>query len=133
METNDDEMPPKKKAREAPITEEDVLRTASHMLHNDPFKERAPTNEEAHFRALFGCHPTVAKLTWNWLVSEDVMPEKATITHLLWGLAHLKVHPTNRAAKQLTGADPKTHRKWADQMIDAIMWLEPEIVSDCLI
>ena len=98
------------------------------MLEQDPFKERAPTNEELHFRALFGCSVAVVTIGWNRMLELDLLPEKAEIKHYLWTLAWCKVYPTDKAASKLFGVDPKTWKKWIDLMLNAITDLEGLVV-----
>ena len=102
-------------------------------MHNDPFKERAPAEEDKRFRSLFGCGVVVAHKLWQLLNTHRLVPSGGTMTHLLWTLTFLKVHPSELAMKTLTGStDNKTIRKWVVQFYKAIAQLELILVRTCL-
>lgn len=99
-------------------------------MHDDPFKDRAPKEEDKAFRALFGCCCTVAYALWKLLIAHHLLPEGGAMTHLLWTLAFFKVYPTEGAMRRLCGgADSKTIRKWVDDFTMSISLLEPFVVS----
>lgn len=51
------------------------------------------------------------------------------MTHLLWTLMWHKTYALWKTMRKLTNTDPKTLRKWIDVFSDAIMLIEPDIVS----
>lgn len=119
-----------KRLRESVTTAEDVKRKAAVIIHEDPFKERAPRGEERAFRALFGCSWVVAFKLWKLLLSHRLLPNGGSLTHLLWTLMFLKVYPTEDVMKKLTGGtDQKTIRKWVFLFVENISMLEPFLVS----
>lgn len=118
----------RKRQRQAFATLEDLLNRARIVMHNDPFKERAPALETRHFRALFGCAPSVALTLWNLLAIHGY-PENGTMHHFLWMLIYLKSHPNDVNLSKLTGADPKTNRKWIDAFLCDTAALEPHVAS----
>ena len=123
---------PAKRQRETPPQEEDFTLKARIIMHNDPFKERAPKEEESRFRALFGCSCVVAFRVWKLLYSYHLLPQAGTMTHLLWTLMFLKVYPSEEAMKKLTGgADNKTIRKWVGSFVSSVASLEPFLVCVC--
>ena len=90
-------------------------------MQDDPFKDRAPTEENKAFRALFGCGSHVAYMLWQLLISRQLLPQGGTMMHLLWTLMFLKVYPSEEALKRLCGgADNKTTRKWIGQFTSSI-------------
>lgn len=98
-------------------------------MENDPFKTRAPREEDRNFRALFGCPANVVFILWNKLVEHDLLPEHGTLTHLLWTLMYCKVNPKWKTFRKLTGGkDPKTLRKWVNSFLDEIEKLLPVVV-----
>ena len=102
-------------------------------MQADPFKERAPREEERAFCALFGCLCHVAYLLWKQLNAHGLLPQGGTMTHLLWTLAFLKVYPSEESLKSLFGgADIKTIRKRVDQFMTSVALLEPFVVSTVL-
>jgi hypothetical protein len=127
---NDEEAPhERKRQRSARPTSDDIIRQSRYIMHDDPFKERAPSDEARHFRALFGCCAEVTRKLWLMQVDNEFLPQGVTIKHLLWTLMFLKVYPTDRPMSMMTKADPKTFRKWIDLVLDAISFLEPLVVS----
>ena len=119
----------RKRQRASRPSAEDLLHKARFIMHDDPFKERAPQAEDKHFRALFGCSVIVALTLWTMMLDHDLLPVNATITHLLWTLMYLKVYPTESAMQRMTKVDPKTSRKYVSIMLSHISLLEPYVVS----
>jgi hypothetical protein len=121
-----------KRRREALPTVEDLLCKARMIMERDPFKTRAPQQENHNFRALFGCGAEVALILWNMLVKYEVVPPKGTMTQFLWMLLYCKTYASWKAMQILTNTDPKTLRKWlfnSDGFIAAVAQLEPYVVS----
>ena len=122
-----------KRQRETQPSAEDFTFKARIIMHADPFKERAPKEEDKRFHALFGCSCDVAFQVWTELSSRRLLPQGGTMTHLLWTLMFLKVYPSEEAMKRLTGgADNKTTRKWVGLFVQSISDLEPFFVSVAL-
>ena len=110
----------------------DLLFKARIIMHDDPFKERAPIGEDTKFRALFGCSHEIALMLWRMLLESKLVPKGGTITHFLWTLLFLKVYPTEENMKLLTrGADQKTIRKWVPQFIESISATCDSLVCHC--
>ena len=99
------------------------------LMENDPFKHRAPREEDKAFRALIGCCPVVVLDLWNKLIEHDALPENGTMLHLLWTLMYSKQYAKWSTMRKLTGTDPKTLRKWIGLFYSAIELLEPVVVS----
>ena len=119
-----------KRLREEEPVPEDCTLKARIIMQADPFKERAPKEENKAFHALFGCACHIAFKLWSLLRSHHLLPQGGTMTHLLWTLMFVKVHPLEEAMKRLTGgSDSKTTRKWVSLFVMAIASLEPFIVS----
>jgi hypothetical protein len=99
-------------------------------MEKDPFKHRAPREEDKAFRALFGCAPVIVLTVWNKLSSADLIPHKGTMTQLLWTLMYCKQYGKWSTMSKLTnGTDPKTLRKWIYQFLYNIEQLEWSVVS----
>lgn len=88
----------------------------------------------------FAASPTVCTIIWKKLFPDDVnirdehMPRGAHPRHLLWALYFLKVYPKESVARSLVSTtnmtvDEKTWRKWTTLFVDAISYLESEVVS----
>jgi hypothetical protein len=118
-----------KRARVVPETVENLMYFARFIMEKDPFKERAPKEEEKNFRAMFGCSPDVALIVWYRLKHNDCLPENGTLTHLLWTLMYAKGYPKWSTMRRLTGKDPKTLRYWIGEFRRAIHNLHPLVVS----
>jgi hypothetical protein len=118
-----------KRARVAPPSEDDVLHFARMIMENDPFKARAPMEEDSNFRALFGCCSKVVLDLWVLLEENDLVPEDGTMLQLLWTLTYCKTYPKWSTMRKITGKDPKTLRKWIDLFLQSIEQLESIVVS----
>ena len=58
------------------------------------------------------------------------MPMGVDPKHLLWALYFLTVYDTEHNSSQRVGkVDEKTYRKWSELFVEAISWLEYEVVS----
>jgi hypothetical protein len=122
-----------KRPRAAEPTVEDVLYFGRLIMEKDPFKDRAPHEEDRSFRALFGCAPNVVLTLWDKLVAFDLTPEGGAMKHLLWALMYAKQYGKWKTMRQLTSTDPKTLRNWIYKFFDAIALLEPFIVSSSIL
>lgn len=121
---------PSKRPRIIPTNVNHVLHFARLIMEKDPFKHKAPKEENANFRALFGCSPDVVLILWYRLQKYDYLPENGTLMHLLWTLMYTYTYPKWKTMRQLTnGTDMKTLRKWIGEFRTAICYLEPFIVS----
>ena len=122
--------PSNKRMRESQATEEDIMHDARLIMHEDPFKEFAPSTEERKFRALFGAGVAAVLELWLLLVSHDCVPPGGTIMFMLWTLMFVKVYPTDKTLRKLCGgASEKTIRRWVQLYASAIGWIEGEVVS----
>lgn len=118
-----------KRARVAAPSTVDVLHFGRIIMEKDPFKDKAPREEDKAFRALFGCGPAIVLDLWNKLSNHDLIPDQGTMTHLLWTLMYCKQYGKWSTMKKLSnGVDPKTLRKWIDQFLYNIALLEPVVV-----
>jgi hypothetical protein len=118
-----------KRARVDPPTEQHVLHYGRLMMEKDPFKHKAPREEDRSFRALFGCAPSIVLDLWNRLSNNDLIPMNGTLTHLLWTFMYCKQYGKWKTMRKLTDKDPKTIRKWLKQFFVAVEQLEGEVVS----
>ena len=118
-----------KRPRVVPPTVEDVMYYARFLMENDPFKHRAPAEEERAFRALFGCRAGVVLVLWNKLVNEDLLPKNGQMKHLLWTLAYCKVYGKWKSMRKLTQTNPKTLHKWIELFKKSIELLASDVVS----
>ena len=125
-----------KRQREAEPAVQDVLHYGRLIIHNDPFKDRAPREEDRAFCALFGCGAHIVLIVWNALKFHELTPAGGTMTHLLWTLLYFKTYPSWKTMSKLTNADPKTLRRWifggndygSNGFAKAISFLEPYVV-----
>ena len=117
-----------KRSRVTAPTVDDIMYKARFLMENDPFKERAPTEEDQNFRAMFGTGAGIVLILWNLLQFHDVLPNGGTITHLLWMLLYLKTYAKWKTMKKITNVDPKTLRKWIQLFLKSVELLEPFVV-----
>ena len=122
-----------KRRREVVPTVDDIMFYARIIMEKDPFKNRAPREEDRKFRALFGCGAHIVLLVWVKLDANDLLPEDGRMIHLLWTLLFYKTYAKWKTMKQLTGADPKTLRKWIRLFRTAIARLESSVVGLALL
>ena len=80
------------------------------------------------FKQWFGCSPAVLMKCWLLLVKYNRLESGATPSHLLWACLFLKVYGKESIHAALAGCDEKTFRKWSWTMIEAIAYLESEVV-----
>ena len=118
-----------KRARSLPLSLDDIYWYARMIMENDPWKDRAPRDEDRNFRALFGCGAEVILKLRTLLEENDLIPIGGTITHLLWTCLHGKTYSKWKTMRKLTKTDPKTLRKWIRDFLDSISQLEGLVVS----
>ena len=124
----------RKRARAVDVSLLHVWHYARLIMHNDPFKERAPQDEEERFRALFGCGPYIVLLLWKLLGEHDLLPpedgsQDSLMSQLLWTLMYCKTYAKWKTMKILSaGKDPKTMRKAIRRFLEAIEQLESVVV-----
>ena len=118
-----------KRARVLPPSEDDVLHFARMIMEKDPFKARAPMEEDRNFLALFGCRAKIVLELWILLQEHDLVPDDGTILQLLWTLTYCKTYPKWTTMRKMTGKDPKTLRKWINLFLQSIEQLEAVVVS----
>ena len=89
---------------------------------NDVFNRR--------WNSAFGASPEVCSVLWNKIDPFKTMPMGVDPKHLLWALYFLTVYDTEHNSSQRVGkVDEKTYRKWSELFVEAISWLEYEVVS----
>lgn len=95
--------------------------------------ERIETSTDAkRFKSFFGTSANICAMLWDMIDPNSTMPKGAEPKHLLWGLAFIKVYATESVLCKMVSPprpDEKTFRKWAKLFVDAISYLEAEIVS----
>lgn len=78
----------------------------------------------------FGAYPDVCCILWNEVKPHSTMPNGVEPKHLLWGLIFLNIYDTEEnIALRVGDVDEKTFRKWSHLFVDAISYLECEVVS----
>lgn len=122
-----------KRQRAVDPTVEDVMYYGRFVMENDPFKQRAPQEEDRAFRALFGCGPEVVLSLWNKIVFYDLLPHNGQMKHLLWTLMYCKTYAKWKTMRKLTNTDPKTLRRWIYLFYQSIEELSPNVVSCSLL
>jgi hypothetical protein len=104
-----------------------IINAAKSMVNlpqtrNDTFERR--------WKSAFGASPEVCCLLWNKINPYKTMPTGVDPKHLLWALYFLTVYDTeHNSAHSLGKVDEKTYRKWSELFVDAISYLECEVVS----
>ena len=72
----------------------------------------------------------MASKTYEYLLSNDLLPEGGHPCKFLWALMFMKIYGKERNLYSLAGGvDKKTFRKWAWLFVVAIAYLEAEVVS----
>lgn len=118
-----------KRKRSVPLSVEDVMFKAQIIMEKDPFKDRAPSEENRSFRALFGCDPAIVLKLWNMLEKEELLPQGGGLTHLLWTFMYCKTYAKWKTMRRITNTDPKTLRKWIKLFLASVSLLEGDVVS----
>lgn len=118
----------RKRLREVLPSIEDVMYYGRFIIEKDPFKHRAPREEDSNFRALFGCGPQVFLDLWNRLFAAEIIPQGGIMKHMLWTLLYHKTYAKWKTMRRLTETDPKTLRKWIGLFSNAICLIEGDVV-----
>jgi hypothetical protein len=84
-------------------------------MEKDPFKHKAPREEENAFRALFGCSPVVVLMLWYKLSNTNLIPDQGTMTHWLWTLMHCKQYERHKGTSSVRHPLEVLHR-WKDKL-----------------
>ena len=109
---------------------ESILRAGRQMLRRDSDVKRVASSKEKDFQAHFGCMPLVCATLCNHLQVTDLLPEGGAQDHLLWTMMILKVYGEQRQMCTLAGGvNHDTFCKWTWLFLDAIVQLEPLVVS----
>lgn len=88
---------------------------------------------DRRWMSAFGANPDVCCILWNKIKPLATMPSGVKAKHLLWGLIFLNVYDTEENLAQRVGnVDEKTFRKWSHLFVEAISYLECEVVSSCI-
>ena len=85
--------------------------------------------DELRFKATFGVSTTVCAKVWGLVDPKNTMDNKPSPSHLLMALMFLKLYCSENVHSTIAGVDEKTFRKWAWLFVEAISYLEPEVVS----
>lgn len=88
---------------------------------------KVSSDSRRRFFSAFGTSPTVCSIIWTFL--EPTVNRWASPDHLLWSLFFLKVYPTEAIGSSTVGVHEKTFRKWVWFFVEAISYLETDIVS----
>lgn len=85
---------------------------------------------DARFRSFFGISAVVCTVVWKMLLEDDLLPEDAVASYLLWALMFLKTYNTESVLAGIAGGvDEQTYQKWTWIFIDCIVALEVKVVS----
>ena len=93
---------------------------------------RSHTTFIRKFRAHFGTTPQICEKLWKMLDPCDQINERAKLKHLLWALLFMKIYGTESVLSSLVGVSEKTFRKWVWLFVEAISYLESEVVRNIL-
>jgi hypothetical protein len=95
-----------------------------------------PTSREfkADWMAHFGTMPDQCVWIWNNLDPCKTIGKAAQCCHLLWALYFLRVYPTEKTGRSAVAHSSgtvveKTWRKWTQDFVEAISYLESRVVS----
>lgn len=78
----------------------------------------------------FGAPVVVCCRLWGKLDPFHTMPNGVAYKHLLWALYFLKVYETeHNSASSVGKVDEKTYREWSWRFVEAISYLECDVVS----
>lgn len=93
------------------------------------FPRARSLDDKRRYRAFFGCSSDVTTSLWLKLQPQWHINIMARPKHLLWSLVFLKVYASEIALSAMVGSpDEKTFRKWTQLFVDAISWLEADVV-----
>ena len=85
--------------------------------------------EDRNFASLFGVSPALCSKLCTTLDPLHNLPEGSRPCYLLWALILLKVYATETIhCSMVGGVDRKTFRKWSWIFVEAISYLESEVV-----
>jgi len=110
----------------SPLDERTLLQLAGYLLN---CRITVAAELMYDFRAHFGLAPKTIVALWNLCSIHDTLPPKATPTHLLWALLHLKVYASEATLCRIAKTNQKTWRKWVQLMLPAMSKLVPVKVS----
>ena len=127
------QQPTAKRQREI-TTLDEFLMMAKEVQRRSGQKICADVMEDCRFQDFFGVGVHVAIITWTLLIKNALLPEGATVPHLLWAMYFLFCYPKQEegcaaAAGEKGAIDPKTWRKYIWPMIYALSDLESVVVS----
>ena len=127
------ELPPAKRQRDL-TSVEDFYRLAKDVQRRTGQKIAMTGTEDRRFREYFGTGVAVAIHVCTLLTENDLLPENAEVSHLLWAMYFLKCYPRTEegcaaAASKKGAVDPKTWRKHIWPVIYALSDLESAVVS----
>lgn len=84
---------------------------------------------EERWRSHFGASPLVCSDVWHRL-DPTSLPAGSKVDHLLWALLLLKTYQTESVCCSLVGGvDEQTWRRWSWFFVDALSYLECDVVS----
>lgn len=83
-------------------------------------------DKDKRFAWTFNATPVICAILWDQICPMVNVPG-ATPTHFMWTLLFMNLYPTDGMIKTLTGADPKTFRKWVWKFMDAMSDMTPEV------
>ena len=104
----------------------DFERIGREMLGRHHLRREA--TEDARFRATFGVGAYICAVPWHLLDPYENMPQGVKPQHLLFALLFLKLYLNERTNADICGVDKKTYQKWTWIFVDAISWLEADVV-----
>ena len=81
-------------------------------------------DNDSRFAWTFNATPVMCAIIWDNLRPEVNVPGGGP-THFMWTLLFMNLYPTDGMVKTLTGADPKTFRKWVWKFMMALDDLTP--------
>lgn len=103
-----------------------IIDAAKSMLK---LPEARTTVFDRRWKSAFGAMPEVCCILWNKIDPNKTMPTGVHPKHLLWALYFLVVYDTEHNSSQMMGkVDEKTYRKWSERFVDAISYLECDVV-----
>ena len=107
---------------------ESTLQSIGFEIMNRSGSKPGSSDATQRFLSFFGASPLTLAVIWR-LLFKNLLLDGAEYQHLLWGYMLLKQYSGDRNLASSAGADEKTFRKWAWHIIDAVSWLEGEVVS----
>jgi hypothetical protein len=111
-----------------PTITPDIIINAAEDIVNLPQSRNDVFNRR--WNSAFGASPEVCSVLWNKMDPFETMPRGVAPKHLLWGLYFLTVYDTEHNSSHALGkVDKKTYRKWSELFVEAISFLEYEVVS----